>query len=151
MNNATTSEKGFLATKKKIEKFGGIKVNENKEGKKRYITFTSTAGKEFKITTRSKASGTWQTDIRYGKKFHEKVNEKEYWVFIDLGTEPDIFYKFYIVPLWWIQNDIYKVHTNYLNSNGGIRKKSPDSKHHAIPVKRIRQWHNRWELIELKA
>ncbi|SMM98812.1 hypothetical protein SPONN_2829 [uncultured Candidatus Thioglobus sp.] len=150
MNNLATSEKGFLATKKKIEKFGGIEVNEHKEGKKKYITFTSTDGREFKITTRSKASGTWQTDIRYGKKCLEKINEKEYWIFIDLKTEPNIFYKFYVVPLWWIQNDIYTAHERYTSKYHG-RRDNDDSKHHGIELKRIEKWHNKWELIGLKA
>ncbi len=151
MNNVDTSEKGFLATKNKIEKFGGIEISEHKEGNKKYIIFTSTDGKEFKITTRSKASGTWQTSIEYGKKCHEKIDEQEYWVFVDLETEPSIFYKFYIVPLWWIQNDIYTEHEKYINKHGGGRRDNDDSKHHSIKLKRIEKWHNKWELIGLKA
>ena len=150
MNNLTTSHKGFSATKKKIEKLGGIDVNEHKEGKKKHITFKSTTGKEFKITTRSKASGTWQTDIRYGKKRQEQIGEKEYWIFIDLETEPNIFYKFYIVPFWWIQNDIYTSHARYTSKYRG-RRDNDDSKHHGIELKRIEKWQNKWELIELKA
>lgn len=45
-------------TKKIIEKFGGIKVHENKEGKKRYITFTSTGGKEKNKHANSRTKGT---------------------------------------------------------------------------------------------
>lgn len=144
MSNINTRDKGIQATKRILKQLGVSNISEYKEKNKKFITFTSATGKEFQITTRSKTSGTWQTTIDYGKETKENTNEKDYWIFVDLSKQPN---EFYIVPLWWIKNDIYKTHKDYLRDNGGTRPNNPNSKHHGIPLKRIRQWHNKWELI----
>lgn len=143
----TTARKGIQATIKKLQQLGATNIIQKQEGNKKFIVFQSPVGKEFVITTRAKTSVDWQTSINYGKETKENANEKDYWIFVDLSKQPN---DFYIVPLWWIQNDIYKVHTNYLNSNGGIRKKNPNSKHHKVNIERIEQWYSRWDLMSLK-
>ena len=37
----------------------------------------------------------------------ENPVEREYWIFVDIGVEPHVFYP---VPAWWIANDIYEIH-----------------------------------------
>ncbi|SMN11641.1 hypothetical protein SPBRAN_1927 [uncultured Candidatus Thioglobus sp.] len=143
-----TMKKGFEAVQRKIERLGGENIQVSKFGNKQFIIF-STNNKEWEIATRSKASGTWQTTIEYGEKCSEDINERQYWVFVDLEIEPSLFYKFYIVPLWWIKNDIYTAHQNYLRLNGGERPKSLNSQHHGIKLNRIEKWKDRWDLLEL--
>lgn len=46
--------------------------------------------------TRAKTAGTWQTSTRYGIDSVVDNNGSEFWVFIDLGREPNAFY---ITPL----------------------------------------------------
>ncbi len=147
MSNITTRDRGIRATIKILLKLGATNISEFTKENKKFIAFQSLTDRKFTITTRARTSGTWQTTINYGIESQKNINEKEYWIFVDLSKEPN---EFYIVPLWWIQNDIYEAHKNYLNSNDGVRPKNDKSKHHGIKLERIIEWHNRWDLIELK-
>lgn len=94
------------------------------------------------IQVKTKTSGTWQTSTTRGRRRRAPEVETKYWVFVDLGAEhPD----FYIVPKWWIENDIFKAHNLYLKEFGGHRAKNDASTHHAIPASRIAKWHDRWD------
>jgi hypothetical protein len=56
------------------------------------------------------------------------------------------------MPEWWIQNDIYRAHSNYLAKHGGVRPGSnPDSTHHAIQTARVSEWRDRWDLLGIFA
>ena len=147
MNNLRTADIGFRAGRHEIERRGGTDVVEHKEGNKRFITFTGLDGKHYEVTTRSKAKGTWQTSITYGKPRKENVLENEFWLFIDLTFDSP---KFYPVPLWWISNDIYEKFQALLKKHGGHRKYNDNSIHHAIQLYRIKRWENRWSNIGLK-
>lgn len=61
-----------------------------------------------------------------------------------LGGEDPVYY---LVPGWWMQNDIYTVHEQYLEEHGGQRAKSPDSTHHAIAITRVEKWRERWDVL----
>jgi len=82
----------------------------------------------------------------YGKPRNENPHEDEFWVFVDLGYEPP---KFYIVPFWWISNDIYQDYEKYLRIHGGHRPRNDQSKHHAIQLKRINAWEGQWQKMGL--
>ncbi len=89
---------------------------------------------------------TWQTNINQGRKISPRDNETNFWVFVDLG-ERDTSPRYWIVPEWWIRNDIYEVHQDYLNKHGGERARNPESTHHAIDEKRLEQWKDRWDIL----
>lgn len=144
----STAEIGFNTVYQKIKSIGAASVVQEKVGNKRTINFIGLNGKKYKVTTRTKKSGTWQTSIDYGVKRAENKNETEYWVFVDISRDPAAFY---IVPLWWIQNDIHKVHSEYLEKNDGKRVKNNQSKHHSINKKRIEKWLDSWDQIGLSA
>jgi hypothetical protein len=146
MSNFNTAECGIQATTKMIKRLGGKDLRLHKEGNKRFITFASPSGKQFKVTTRAKKSGTWQTMTTYGKPCLENHLENEYWVFVDLEFDPP---KFYPVPLWWISNNIYEVHQEYLERFGGHRKLNDNSIHHAVQLKRIKSWEGKWKNMDL--
>ena len=74
------------------------------------------------------------------------LNVVKFWIFVDLGAyhaAP----RYWIVPDWWIRNDIYHTHQAYLNSHGGTRPRNPDSRHHAIDERRLEAWQARWEIL----
>jgi hypothetical protein len=146
MNNMRTAEIGFLKAKSEIERLGGNRVSDYKKGNKRFLTFDGKDDRRYTITTRSKKTGTWQTSTTYGRPRDEKKDEIEFWVFIDISYDPP---KFYVVPKWWIQNDIYLVHQEYLARHGGRRKENDKSIHHSIARKRIKNWENQWQLTGL--
>ena len=146
MSTFHTAERGIQATTKMIERLGGKDLRLHKAGNKRFITFVSPSGKQFKVTTRAKKSGTWQTSTTYGKPCLENHLENEYWVFVDLELDPP---KFYPVPLWWILNNIYEVHQEYLKKYGGHRKHNGNSNHHSVQLKRIKSWEGQWKNMGL--
>jgi hypothetical protein len=78
----------------------------------------------------------------------ENKDEKNFWIFVDLMVGKKI-PDYYIVPEWWIQNDIYKTHKAYLNKHGGKRPGNKESKHHSVTTKRIIQWKDCWDILKV--
>jgi hypothetical protein len=98
------------------------------------------------IQVEAKTAGTWQTSTTRGKKRKAPAAETKYWVLVDLGKEyPEL----YVVPCWWMENDIYEAHSKYLKDSGGHRVKNNASTHHAIPVSRILDWKDRWDVLDI--
>jgi hypothetical protein len=101
------------------------------------------------IQVKTMSAGSWQTSITRGRPREEPTEEEtHFWVFVDL-RKPPAPPEFYIVPEWWVENDIHETHAAYLAKHGGERAKTRDSTHHAIKRSRIEQWHNRWDLLQL--
>ncbi|HRD10798.1 MAG TPA: hypothetical protein PLI79_02945 [Mycobacterium sp.] len=98
------------------------------------------------IQVKTKTRGTWQTSTTRGKRRRAPEAETKYWVFVDLGPERP---EFYIVPKWWIENDIFKAHNRYLKEFGGHRAKNDASTHHAIPAARIAEWRDQWQILDI--
>jgi Holliday junction resolvase-like predicted endonuclease len=99
------------------------------------------------IQVKTKRSGkTWQASIVGSRLMAPIPNETYFWVFIDLGGT-DEYPRYWILPDWWIKDDIYKAHQAYLNKHGGKRPSKPDSTHHAIEEKRLQEWQGRWEIL----
>jgi hypothetical protein len=102
------------------------------------------------IQVKAKSGGrTWHASIIGSKPTRAPENPLEetlYWVFVDLGQK-DNAPRYWIVPDWWVRNNIYEVHKQYLESHGGRRAKNPDSTHHAIDEERLKQWQGKWEIL----
>ncbi|NIF57016.1 hypothetical protein F3J27_06035 [Enterobacter sp. Ap-916] len=143
MNTATI---GLLNVLEKITNLGARNSIISKQGNRTFIEFISPNGNVYKVTTRAKTSGTWQTSINYGSICTIDKSDNEFWVFIDLEREPN---SFYVTPLFWIRNDIYKAHALFMEKHGGRRPLNDESTHHAISKKRIADWMDRWELLGL--
>ena len=100
------------------------------------------------VKTRSKGNA-WQGSITEGKRSRpprDPLAETVFWVFVDLGQVGEAPH-YWIVPDWWIRNDIHRAHQQYLNKHGGVRAKNPDSTHHAIETKRLAEWKDKWEVL----
>ena len=54
---------------------------------------------------------------------------------------------YYVMPEWWIQNNIYETHADYLERNGGQRPGGGTSSHHGINTGRVERWRDRWDLL----
>lgn len=100
------------------------------------------------IQVKTRRSGTWHASINDGKKRKSSSNETNFWIFVDLEKE-NASPAYYIVPEWWIQNDIYETHQAYLAKHHGTRALNPNSKHHGIAIKRVLKWRDRWDLLRL--
>jgi hypothetical protein len=89
--------------------------------------------------------GGWQADTRSGQPHKTKpTNETAFWVLVDLSQADP---QYYVMPAWWIENDIYKTHNQYLDEHGGHRPHTADSTHHLITVQRVEQRKDRWDVL----
>jgi hypothetical protein len=102
------------------------------------------------IQVKTKRGGrTWHASSLDGSLYQapaSSLDEKNYWIFVDLGdseTAP----RYWIVPDWWMRNDIYETHNAYLARHGGTRARNPNSHHHAIDEKRLTAWQGKWETL----
>ncbi len=62
------------------------------------------------IQVKAKYGGAaWQTTITRGRhRSPERENETvRFWILVDLRSEPP---RYFVMPEWWIQNDIYTTH-----------------------------------------
>jgi hypothetical protein len=102
------------------------------------------------IQVKTKRGGrSWHSSIIGSRPTPSPDNplaETLFWVFVDLG-EQDSPPQYWVVPEWWLRNDIYLAHKSYLDRHGGQRARNPNSTHHAIDEKRLTQWRNRWEIL----
>lgn len=101
------------------------------------------------IQVKTRRSGTWQTTTKHAQPREEpEPPEPRFWIFVDLrkdDSEP----AYFVVPEWWIQNDIHTTHEAYLARNRGKRARTAASTHHAIPLSRLQEWRDRWDLLGL--
>ena len=99
------------------------------------------------IQVKTKRGGkTWHSSIVGSQPKLPKPDESNFWAFVDLGSL-DEHPRFWIVPDWWIKNDIYSAHQSYLERHNGHQANNPDSTHHAIDEKRLSEWQGRWEIL----
>jgi hypothetical protein len=97
------------------------------------------------IQVKSKSSGTWHA--RYPKdavKSRRLPAETHYWIFVDLGGEHPVYY---VAPRWWVCNDIWEEHTAFLVRYEAKYGHPRTSSHHGIPVGRVEQWLDRWDVL----
>lgn len=103
------------------------------------------------IQVKTKRGGkTWHGSITGSMPMLPNDHETNYWVYVDLG-ERDSAPRFWIVPDWWMRDNIFKAHQEYLNRHGGTRAKNPDSTHHAIEESRLAEWLGRWDILGICA
>ena len=100
------------------------------------------------IQVKTKRKGDWQTTTKLGKKQNRRPKETNFWVFVDL-KDLDQLPDYYVVPDWWIRNDIYERHQEYIKRYKGKRKINPASTHHSINNRRIEKWKNRWDILKI--
>jgi len=99
------------------------------------------------IQVKTKRGGkTWHSSIVGSQPTLYKADEANFWVFVDLGNL-DKYPQYWIVPDWWIKDDIYKAHHAYLSRHGGQRANNPESTHHSIDEKRLSEWQGHWEIL----
>ena len=101
------------------------------------------------IQVKSKRGGrSWHSSIVGSKPMRPPKDGTDFWVFVDLG-DISIPPRYWVVPDWWIRNDIHKAHKAYLDSHGGKRARNPDSTHHAIDERRLEKWQERWDILHI--
>ena len=88
----------------------------------------------------------WHSSILGSRPMTPPADETSFWVFVDLG-DLNVSPRYWVVPDWWLRDNIYWTHKAYLDSHGGKRARSQDSTHHAIEEKRLQKWLDRWDIL----
>ena len=111
------------------------------------ITCNNDESRTVYIQVKTKRGGkNWHSSIVDSQPTLPKNDERNFVIFVDLGdtnTTP----RYWVVPEWWIRDDIYKAHQAYLKKHGGKRPGNPESVHHSIDESRIEQWKDRWDIL----
>jgi hypothetical protein len=142
----TVNERGIAAVVEEVTRRGGH-ARVEREGNKREVVVTGDGdGGEVRLVVRARIAGGWQTKASYGEPTAEEDNPTTFWVLVHLALGKAFCY---VVPEWWIRNDISEKHDEYLRSRGGTRPVSPDSDHHAIGTERVAQWIDRWDQLQV--
>lgn len=100
------------------------------------------------IQVKTRRTGTWHASTKDGRQAKRKKNEDRFWIFVDI-EKVDSPPCYYIVPDWWMRNDIFKKFEEIKARHGGQRAKNPDSTHHGIRIKRVEQWKDRWDILKV--
>lgn len=122
----------------------GFAVRKVENGRRVFLA-AERDGRRHLVRVTAKRTGTWQTSITYGARTAGPELRGRVWVFVDIGKHPPTFF---VVPEAWMAEDIHRTHEEYLRRNGGTRAHTPSSTHHSVPVGRIEQWHERWDVLD---
>ncbi len=146
LNNHQKAEAGRNSVAAELNRRGAHQVTVGRKGRMTEILASNLdQSRTVHIQVRTRTKGSWQTSIDRGRRTVENPNETTFWVFADLADA--LSPQFYVVPGWWIANNIYEVHQEYLQRHGGVRPENPNAKHHSIREERIEQWKDRWDLL----
>jgi len=147
MNSHETNSKGREIVKTELLRLGAGSVAEVIEKSKVRLNATSSDGsRTVTIRVKVKRKENWHSTASEGMS-SDVAPKKEinFWVFVDLGSVP----KFWVVPDWWIRNDIYEKHEQYIKEHGGHRPINDDSDHHSIEESRLEEWQDKWEILKI--
>jgi hypothetical protein len=96
-------------------------------------------GRTAQVNSRRQPGSPWQFNVD-----RPVVDDAVAVIFVDLtGDAPD----FYIAPAQWVRDDVKDHHAAWLRSKGGVRPRNPESDHTGVELERIRQWHQRWDVL----
>jgi hypothetical protein len=99
------------------------------------------------IQVKTKRGGrNWHSSIVGSQAMEPPEDETNFWIFVDLGGVNEC-PRFWIVPDYWIRDNIYKTHQAYLDRHGGSRARNPNSTHHSIHERRLEAWRDRWDIL----
>ena len=101
------------------------------------------------LQVKTRRVGNWQTTVNQGRPMLEDPDKNEFWVFVDLWKHDDEPPDYYIVADWWMRNNIFEVHQEYLKRHSGTRPRTQASLHHKIELPRVAHGSNKWERLGL--
>jgi len=101
-------------------------------------------GHQITIQVKTRTGGDWQTTPRRGQRHTKDPHDNRFWVLVDLAPEhPD----YYVMPAYWIENDIFKTHAAFVARHGGPESFEHEWTHHKITTTRVKKWQDRWDIL----
>ncbi len=145
-NNHQVASEGRSFVESELKKRGAGSVTSEGTQKIYLQASSSDRSRTVQIQVKTKRKGNWhsKTDEAEATETPPNPNNvRKFWVFVDLSGAR----RYWVVPDWWMRNDIHEAHQAYLNRHGGRRPKTLDSNHHSIGEKRLEQWQDKWEIL----
>lgn len=114
------------------------------------IAFDRTRSREIyvQVKTKTKSKFIWHMRVPESKAARPK-DEKEFYVFVDLGTGAAASPGYWIAPRWWVRNMMYDSHHAWIKKLGGARPRNAESKHSAIKENHLAEWKDRWDVLQI--
>ena len=113
--------------------------------RRRRILLAERDGVSRRVRVSTKRRGSWQTTLDLAHEEAPTELANRVWVFVDMTGQST---SYYVVPEGWMAEDIYREHAAYLTRHGGMRRDTPDSRHHSVGDGRIDRWLERWDVLE---
>lgn len=140
----SVNDRGIAAVVAEVTRRGGQARVEATGSRREIIVTREGHDGEVRLLVRARTAGDWQTRASYGEPRVEEANPSSFWVLVHLTPGAA---QCYVVPDWWMRDDIFDKHGDYLQSQEGSQALSPDSDHHAIRTERVTQWLDRWDQL----
>jgi len=148
MNNQELNCEARRKVKAELKNRGAF-VEEKQFGRLKKVLATDAARRRtVELRIRAKRKDGWQAKTDEAKEVTAPPDPqcvKEFSVFVDLAGTP----RYWIVPDWWLGDDIHKAHQNYLQKHGGHRAQNDGSNHHSIKESRLAEWENKWDILDI--
>ena len=140
----TVNERGLAAVVEEVTRRGGHALVEHAGTKREVVVTGESAEGRLRLLVRTRTAGDWQSRASYGEPRAPQEHSTTFWVLVHLGPGAA---QCYVIPEWWMRNDIYEKHEDYLRSHRGSRPVGHESDHHAIRTERVAQWLGRWDQL----
>ena len=148
MNSHELNSEGRKKVEAELLRRGAASVTSHGTRKIHLQAANSSHSRTVELQVKTKQKGNWHTTTDEAKQTVTPPDSKEvrnFWVFVDFGGAP----RYWIVPDWWLRNDIDEAHKRYLNKRDGHRAKNDNSNHHSIEESRLENWQNKWEILDI--
>jgi hypothetical protein len=96
------------------------------------------------IQVKTRTSGTWHSNTGRAQARTPTEDELTFWMLVDLIPQRP---EFYVVPNWWIENQMYLDYQAFLARNSGTRPVNPKSTHIGIRTDLVAEWKDRWDIL----
>lgn len=146
MSNHEINREGRKVVEAELLKRGASSVTAHGTRTVHLYATNSDNSRTVELRVKVKRKCNWHTRIEEGKVIDRPPvpkDVKSYWILLDVGGQP----RYWIVPEWWIRNNIHETHRDHLNKHGGHRPKNDSSNHCAIYEDRIKMWQDKWEIL----
>lgn len=144
MSSAEVARRGVALAMEELRARGARVERDTSTRGRNYLRAKRSGGAPSSVYVKTRRVGDWQTDMRKGQPRKLEEDPREFWLFVDLTSEPP---EFFVAPAWWVENHLYEDFQAYIASHGGRRAHSPNSTHQRITTEHIEQWRGRWDVL----
>ena len=99
------------------------------------------------VKTKTDSRFVWHMQVP-DERVPEPKDEREFYVFVDLGTGGNALSGYWIAPRSWVENMIYYHKPAWLKKRGSSAR-NIDSKHSGIKTEQLEKWRERWDTLRI--